>query len=493
MKQLNFKSFLIAALFIFIIIGLITNLVAGFTYPAWEDEAVISDIAYNYYNFSTWKLDIIPNEGNAWIYGPIYFKIQNVFIKLFGFNPLSLRFTNGIATYLVIISIIYIIRKVVKNNIIIIIVAIQLVIDSSFNRAITIGRMDMLATFFSLLGLVFALKYNDNKLKSIIITSLFSSLAYLTTPRALFLLPANFLIILFHIINEFKTGYDFKKQLLNIFFATCFFIIPILFWIQEVGGVSNYIEYINSSNHISKHKGITLFRDKEDYVFMPLFLITTYFYLRNTAPSKLFISLFVTLIFFTLFVKEVGPYRPMIMPYFYILLSIGCSSLLTLSEKSKLYSYLLKVTFIIFFSISFSFFSYRAIDVLLINRECRNAHYLKNNLFRNIPNNKSIAIDYDYYFIFKNNNKSIQEFSYLKQVYYEKKILPDYLVLNQNTNNFLNKSKEKWYIWLKGNYNIEGRYNCEANEFSVFKSRRNYNGTILYVKKNFNNFKNTKF
>ena len=77
MKQLNFKSFLIAALFIFIIIGLITNLVAGFTYPAWEDEAVISDIAYNYYNFSTWKLDIIPNEGNAWIYGPIYFKIQN--------------------------------------------------------------------------------------------------------------------------------------------------------------------------------------------------------------------------------------------------------------------------------------------------------------------------------------------------------------------------------------------------------------------------------
>jgi hypothetical protein len=491
MKQLNIKSFLIVALFIFIIIGLVTNLVAGFTYPAWEDEAVLSDIAYNYYNFSTWKLDIIPNEGNAWIYGPIYFNIQNVFIKLFGFTPFSLRLTNGIATYLVLISTIYIISKEVKNNIVIIIVAILLVVDSSFNRAITVGRMDMLATLFSLLGLVFALKYNDNRLKNLILAALFSCFAYLTTPRALFLLPSNFVIILFYLIKELKISSTFKYQFLNILIATCFFIIPILFWIQSVGGVSHYIEYLNSSNHISKHKGITLFRDKEDYIFIPLFFITTYFYIRNTSPSKLFISLFISLIFFTLFVKEVGPYRPMIMPYFYILLTIGCSSLLNLKKISKSYSFLLKVVFFIFFSISFSFFSYRTIDVLLVNRNCRNADYLKKTLFRNIPNNKSIAIDYDYYFLFKKKYKSIQEFSYLKEVYYETKILPDYLVLNQNSNEFLKNSNEEWYIWLKENYNIVGQYNCEANEFSAFKSRRNYNGTIVYVKKNLNNFKKT--
>ena len=173
----------------------------------------------------------------------------------------------------------------------------------------------------------------------------------------------------------------------------------------------------------------------------------------------------------------------MIMPYFYILLTIGCSSLLNLKKKSKSYIFLLKAIFFTFFSISFSFFSYRTIDVLLVNRDCRNADYLKHTLFRKIPSNKSIAIDYDYYFLFKKNNKSIHEFSYLKEVYYETKTLPDYLVLNQNSNEFLNNTNEEWYIWLRKNYNILGQYNCEANGFSIFKSRRNYNGTSVYMLK----------
>ena len=185
---------------------------------------------------------------------------------------------------------------------------------------------------------------------------------------------------------------------------------------------------------------------------------------------------------FTLFVKEVGPYRPMILPYLYISGAVMAVMIFE-NEQLRYRRWLVYGIMAVVFFVSAPVFLVRSIDIWLINSACRDASPLQDTLLNKIPADKFVAADYDYYYLLKSQAKSFVEFGSLPKLPSSRSELPDYIVLTGESNAAVVKNSGRWAELLKTDYKVIGNYSCKVNTLglgSIFSSRRNYDGTIVY-------------
>lgn len=475
---------LIALGIIIALISILTNYYGALTYPCWFDEAVMSDIAYNFQREGVWRLNVYSTDGFAWAYGPIYFYLQKPLIELFGFSAAVMRSGNAVATYLVVALVALMVLQSTKRKTVALVVFILFIIDSSINRAVVVGRMDMVATLLALLSFYFAYHYTRFSFRAIGFAGVFAGLAFLTTPRAGFLLPGAAVLLLIHTINRQKIAKGTNKVLLHYFFSLILFAVPILLWIYSVGGLEHYISSYRNSSTIAQHQGITLFRMLEDYLLLPLLLGLFMFSYKQAIKEPLLIGIFTTFVCFTLFVKEVGPYRPMILPYLYIAGAVMAVMIFD-NEQLRYRRWLVYGTIAVVFLISAPVFLLRSLDIWLVNSAARDASSLQSSLLYQIPVNKFVAADYEYYYLLKPQAKSFIAFESLPKLPTSRNQLPDYIVLTGDSNAALVNNTGIWGELLKNDYKVMGTYTCKVNTMGlsrVFSSRRNYDGTTVYAK-----------
>jgi hypothetical protein len=470
--------------FLLILLSLAVNIFAAIYYPSWFDEAVISDIAYNFYKNSKFEQTIFITDAPPWIYGPIYFYISKFLLYFFKFTPFLLRSINGIAVYLLAYFFYLTIALITKNKTNAVIFTLLLLFDPEINRSAVSGRMDMLSTLFVFCGFYHLIRFNssNDSILSLSLSALFCASAYLTTPRGLFLLPLNFLVFLFLYKNKYKkNSFNTKGRALPLFAFLLAFSIPIFIWVYSRGGFSEYLNTLSKSKVSMAHIGPTFFRRKLDYILISFSLFLYAINFKSNYKNIFLNSIFLTYISFSIFVKEVGPYASMIYPFIYLFIALQPPFSEGINSPPKFNTLLVfpKFLFIVYSAIWMA----RSIDILYVNKECRNSTLLKESVLNKISKNSNVIADYEFYFLLKESSKNLAEFNSFIANIQHFKFSPDFIVLT----NVEKKSLEELYPGLSnklgGSYKILRYFECGSKKerfSSIFSYRKNYDGTIVF-------------
>jgi 4-amino-4-deoxy-L-arabinose transferase-like glycosyltransferase len=379
-----------------LLISFTVNLVTIATFPSWDDEAYMANISFNLAQGHGRVFDMLPWEDIAEVnrYGPLYFHLQATIIRLFGLHDWLFRLPNLISSYLGILLIALTLRNAkIPGNWTTIYVVLA-VLDISVNRNMVGGRMDMLATFFVCLSLflIHARGFTARvEWSRWLLVGVSSAMAFLTTPRALFLLPIIACTGLARIWSDRGQGQR-SVPIGQTLLALGSFVLPVALWIGSLGGLAPYLAIQNSSV-VRDHIAPSFFRSVYDNIGISAMLVLALMGARQIIRSALLTGLILTYFTFSLFVREIGPYAGMIMPF--VLAAVA--ALLSQITMHRAFKTLLVAMILL---PSLTLLSLRAAD-LPLNADCRQAKpltRLKEQLATEDRQGLKVVADYKYFF-----------------------------------------------------------------------------------------------
>ena len=301
-------------------LAFLANLWTILVFPSWFDEAFFANISFNLYRGMGRTLDLIPDyfAGSVNTYGPLYFDLQSILIRINGLHAWIFRLPNLASGYLAIAILYCVLRLHNVNKPIALLFGLACSLDVSVNRVLVSGRMDFLSVFFvSAALLMVSIRSTRLNMRLIFFLSagFLSSMAFLTTPRSLFLLPAVAVVGIHCLLRA-----DNRKHLKSHSFILATtgivsFALPIAIWIYSIGGLSAYISLFASNETIRSHVSPSFFRSFYDNISIILMLCLVALNVKLLRSSSLLLGLVLTYLLFSMFVKEVGPYAGMITPF----------------------------------------------------------------------------------------------------------------------------------------------------------------------------------
>jgi 4-amino-4-deoxy-L-arabinose transferase-like glycosyltransferase len=195
---------LVVALFCLLALGLTV------TKRPWCDEGWFASIAYNLIHHGVMGLTVLDPHG--FIFAPLvkdidrytywvmpgYIFMQVAWYKLFGLSLFTMRSLSVVWGAIAVISWYYIVACLTKKRIIGLLAASVLAVDQNFVVAGASGRMDIICSGMSLLGVAAYLRLRQRFHLAIFTACAILSLAMMTHPNALFGAILLLLIVLWH-------------------------------------------------------------------------------------------------------------------------------------------------------------------------------------------------------------------------------------------------------------------------------------------------------
>jgi hypothetical protein len=301
-----------------LLISFTINLGTIISFPSWDDEAYMANISFNLAQGHGRIFDMLPGFSGSEVnrYGPIFFALQSFLIRHFGLHDWLFRLPNFASAYLSIGLIALILRGNGIARKWVYIYAIFAILDVSTNRNLVSGRMDMMATLLVTIALYLTSLRSPPLQPEWLrwpLVGTVAALGFLTSPRALFILPV--VIILGWPITWNSQGRrSFHHALRHTCLALFGFLAPILLWIWSLGGFAAYLA-VQESGVVREHIAPSFFRSPYDNIGILSMLVLALIGARHVRRSPLLQGLIANYLLFSLFVREVGPYAAMIMPF----------------------------------------------------------------------------------------------------------------------------------------------------------------------------------
>jgi hypothetical protein len=331
--------------------------------------------------------------------------------------------------------------------------------------------MDLLATLFCIIGTIFIYHKKDLNANSIFVMTIFFILAVLTTPRVLFLLTGIYIYILYYSFSNKKFKY-FTLITLSIFSI----ILSLLLWsLFSSGTILGAYSELFSNKILKNHLGSSFFRNRlEDILILFYFLVFIYLFIKKMVNKNILIVT-ISLVSFLIFVKEVGPYTAMIMPF----IIIGINEMYKVLPKIKLFLIFNLILFIVYFLFKNS--------IIYITKDTRNTQNISKFISNHIEPNSLVLTSSKYYYFLKGQDNNIITFDNPPKhdpVSMLIQLKPNYILINFNdTNNLVVKNLLK-----KSNYQLKYIYksnygNKLYNKFNlkILNLNDTYNA-YLYIK-----------
>lgn len=314
--------FFFSLLFIYLIIHLTT---LGFFPLPWFDEVFFASITERFLQ----QGDFYPNvsffafkENEALLYGPIYFILNSLFVKLFGVSTFGIRIFNFISGILCIWISIKLLKLYTNKHSWLFIFAFLL--DPFFNIGLHEGRMDLVALLFALLSILYLFKGIKNSW-FIGVSSIFIALSALTTPRSVVVIIPS--IITGFFILKMHKGFH------NKFLFVVLWILPLLIiysgWLfYAFGSITKYLAYysqLNEGNSTAVHGylGGNFYIPKHEFLLIGcviiLIILSLFNYIKEQFHLLFFYSISAIILFYFL-VVDWGSYSVFILPFYYLLL-----------------------------------------------------------------------------------------------------------------------------------------------------------------------------
>lgn len=205
----------------------------------WFDETYMASIAQEF--IETGKLfprvAQVRHMDQELIYGPVYFAVTGLFIKLFGFAPFPFRLTAFLSGLLVIWATARLLSQVSPKYLVLFLICLSL--DPFLNRSMHEGRMDLFALFFILTASHHFIQFkHTQQYKQVVWAAVYTLLALLTTPRTGFFFTAWFFIWLFWLTSSWKS-FAKAASLCLVIILTGYFS-----WVwYAFGGLTSMLDY----------------------------------------------------------------------------------------------------------------------------------------------------------------------------------------------------------------------------------------------------------
>lgn len=423
----------------------------------WFDEVFFASMTDNFINDTRFFPEVSwfafeKNEGVT--YGPIYFILNSFFVQLFGWNAFSLRLLNFLCgIFSIIISF-----KLLKKEQISWLLIFVFLLDPFFNIGLHEGRMDLVALFFALTSIYYLQKHSINILY-VGLSSVFISLAILTTPRiAIILVPSVFL------------GLSYLKQSSQKLLFLSLWILPIIIlygsWIfYAFGSLEHYFIYyktLNQGNATAVHGylGGNFYIPKHEYLLIFCTLLLYIFVIFNYKKEKIswlfFYSISSILLFYFL-VVDWGSYSTIIIPFYYLLLSKKIENPFV-QQIQKYVLWLLLAFNLSFFTIKTAY--------IYSDYQQRSSDKIANFIEKNIPKNSKVIGEATYYYACKKQHIDYRLFDkYLSLEEREEKLRIDFKYEYFIVSNLAQKraKSEIDYFLSKGKFEKTATYQTQNN------------------------------
>lgn len=463
--------------------SVVANAAAMLSYAPWIDEAIIADISYGYFKGEAYQHQnfILSEAAEGRIYGPVFFYLQNLFLHALGDSPFAFRITSAVAGYLLIGVVALLLQLHTRNNKLALWLAFVLLVSARLSSSAVSGRMDLVATLFAMSSLLCAWHYQRGSLQALLGCALLASLAYLTTPRALFLLPATLVMLMYCISDHCADATSTRRIVSHFLYAAAVFLAPIGVWVMAVGGLWEYSRLFLKPE-MAEFIGPTIIRDWRDWIYLPALLVVIALNWRRVFADRLAVACCATFVIFSLCVHEVGPYKAMRLPYTFLLGALAVSLIATRNRK-------LLVTglwAVIVAAVSVSAFAVRVLDSFYANRDCRDAGDFNQRMLANVPMHLSFLADYSFYYLLKGRPVTFSPLEIESPDFFVKQTLPDRILLDAETLKTVAQDGSPLHDILAAEYEVAANYSCPLHGSVLrerFENRHNFRNARLYQKK----------
>lgn len=408
----------------------------------WFDEVHFAGISKSLAeagNLKSHFLTFTKGNENSLSYGPVFFAIQAISIKLLGFNIYSTRLPTLLFGYLSIIMVYLIGIRVSKSYTKSSLVSSIFIIDLFYSTNMHEARMETLITCLFLTGLLILLKENLTQTKKVITTAIIAVTCFSTSPRSFVLILPLVALLMYQTTEK-------HINMMALFFTIFlgFYSIWILFafdgfqeWIQH------YLNVIKGNKTaVNGYLGGNFYIPSSQYILIGTLLCLIYLNKTKLKTPTKFV-LIATIIIFYSTVYDWGNYSSLILPSFYLLIIL-------LIEKVSLHKTFFYLAPLIVFNVFF--FSIKSTSIIL-EQENRNHHKIATELKQIVPKKSKVIGDDIMLYVAEQNNWNFQVFTHYKELNEREKSLREnfkfeYLIISKQ---FLKKKKQEVDYFIKKN------------------------------------------
>lgn len=325
----------------------------------WFDETYFVSISKSLAETGKFVAEVSKEMGRKeerFTYGPVFFMLQAMSYKVFGFSIYSFRWIPLVFGFLTVMMTAIVLRRFNSSPKVVGLMIVLFLLDPFLNMVLHEGRMDLVVIFFMLISMHLLFKgMETERYKMYFFSGLSSSVALLTTPRVAFLYIALGLILLFSL-----EGKSLKQSLLKI----SLWIAPIIFlytaWVfYAFGGFKELYSYYQRLS--GEFLGGSLYIPKHEKLLIAMTILAVIIGIIQRGFSffnKMVIMSILSIILFYMIVRDYGPYSTLILPFYYFLLVQGVKDSKLSFKNYSLYPLL------IIFIFNLSFFTVKAIQVI---------------------------------------------------------------------------------------------------------------------------------
>lgn len=360
----------------------------------WFDEVAFASITHNVMSIGKMIWPEVSEQEEFLAYGPVYFYVQHLLMKLLGFGIYSFRLLNLLSGLGLVAILYFMLRHLRFGSYWALLMATLLLFDVIFNQNLHSGRMDLFSFFLGVISYVIFYFPLKNKLLQIYLSPALSgvvfSLAYLSTPRSIYLISGFATLFIYQSLTR---GYNVVLRYMFMAFIVCIIVGS---WIlTKFDSISNYISYYLDDPIISQHIGeFSLVRYFHHWPITILVLLSFVFWIakwNSTIFKELFICTTAIILSFTFLVKEIGPYSAMLMPCYYLLVII---TIFQLKDNVRMLMHLSLIAVLI---VNITIFVFKS--SLIINGISHRAYWQVNQeISLLIPKGSKVVSDYRYFY-----------------------------------------------------------------------------------------------
>lgn len=372
----------------------------------WYDETIINAITRDFIQngtFYSWLDPAYTKGQEALVYGPTFFFINGIVIKILG-NGLWAGRLLGLISGLLILFYFYIKYKdEVFKGLLPYLVLLSFALDPFFNASMHKGRYD---TFGVLLYLI-SLGLIDSYLKSqsrkyLLYSSLVYAVCALTSMR---FIPFGLPIFLYLSLGLITNKHPLKSILINTALWVAIPILSYIAWIFiKFHSIENYMAYfqnVKETNPGHLFGSLYIPLEVKPLVFSTILILLTGLW---STGKKLFtpelVGYIVYIILFYIIVGDVGPYSIMVIPFYFMILM----HVITRAEwkNHKAGAVLVKTVLVALFLFNGFTFLLKVINLSLTSNQ-RNHRYITEFIQKHVPAHSNIIGDPRYYYASVNN------------------------------------------------------------------------------------------
>lgn len=385
-----------------LLLGVVANLATVATFPSWFDEAFFANITFNLLNARGFAADLSPGFAASQVlwYGPVFFWIEALIADGVGLSAFGFRVPALLAGYAIAALLAIFMRRRGAGSWRATLVAACIAADVSVNRGMVSGRMDLLALFFVASAMVLATVDRSERAiwRALGVGAAIGgacALAYLTTPRALFLMPAA--------ACAAWPRWDSLRSRAGLALAIAAilaFSVPVGAWVAYAGGPGRYMEMFTSNPATAGLIGPSFLRSVYDNVAILLMLAFLAYRWRVAVATPFVVGAFAAYVLFSTFVREAGPYASMIMPLV-LLVVIGLlpQTPSTRSLRTGVAVLLIAPGTLLLFA--------RGVDAIA-NAGCRDGRAI----MEFVQPARSVLAPFKYYFLLAGPNRKVETWEY---------------------------------------------------------------------------------